>query len=455
MKSRKRLSVITAALLAVFLFQLLSVMLPPLFLPNPRQIPAPALPRQAGERVCSIDDNQDALLWRLRLIQSAQQELLFTTFDLKDDDSGRDLMAALYDAADRGVEVKMVLDGFHAFLNLRHNPRFQTLAAHPNVQAKFYNPVHLLEPWKYNYRMHDKMIVADGERYLLGGRNSRNVSLGNYQEKGDVDRDILVVSPEKSGSVREVQDYFQSLWELPASKRRPGRFRRKEADGLLERFRALHTVYPQAFTPTDWTAQTVPAAVSLLHNPIQVGNKVPVLWQQTVALMEKGSEVIVQTPYLICNGQMKEDLTRLCADAPVTVILNAPECGANIFGTADYQSQRPRLQQAGLSLHERLGPRSSHRKTVLVDHRLSLVGSFNFDVRSAHLDTETMLLIDSPELNRQLRREALQELDCSRSFGPDGAALPDPDCQVPRLSAGKRLLQGLLKFVVLPFRHLL
>ena len=455
MNRKKSLSLLAAALLAVVLFELLSVVLPPLFLPNPRVIPAPALPRNAGEQVRSIDDNRDALLWRLKLIRSAREELLFSTFDLKDDDSGRDIMAALYDAAQRGVRVKILVDGFHAFLNLRHNARFQTLAAQEGVQVKFYNPVSFLEPWKFNYRMHDKMIVADGQRYLLGGRNTRNVSLGDYQDKHDMDRDILVVSPLKTGSVLEVQDYFQSLWELPASKDRPGRFRQAEAQGFSRRMNALEERWPEAFAPVDWLAETVPAAVSLLHNPIQVGNKVPVLWEQLVGLMEESTDILVQTPYIICNAQMYEDLTSLCRKSPIRLILNAPECGANVFGTADYLGQRGRLRRAGLQLYERLSPHSSHTKTVLLGNDLSLVGSFNFDVRSVHLDTETMLLIDCPALNRQLRQQARAEMDGSRSYLEDGTAVQGPDCASLSVSAGKRLLQGLLKFVVLPFRHLL
>ena len=455
MKFQKFLSLSAAALLAVFVFMLLSVLLPPLFLPNPHSTPAPALPQHTGERVMSIDDNRQALLWRLRLISSARKELLFSTFDLKDDDSGRDLMAALYDAAERGVEVRMVLDGFHAFLDLKNSAVFQTLAAHPRVQVKIYNPVRFWEPWKFNYRMHDKMILADGERYLLGGRNSRNVSLGNYQEKQDIDRDILVVSPQKTGSVEQVRAYFMSLWELEDSRPEDGRFRETQARSLTARFAQLQQHCPDAFSPTDWEGETLPAAVSLLHNPIHVGNKAPVLWQQIAELMEQGENVIVQTPYVICNRQMYEDLQRLCADRPVTLILNAPESGANVFGTADYLGQKRKLQLTGLSLYERMGVHSSHRKTVLLDDRLSLVGSFNFDVRSVHLDTETMLFIDCPELNAQLRRQAQADMDCSRSFTADGTPVLGDDCRVPHLSAGQRLLQQLLKFVVLPLRHLL
>ena len=45
------------------------------------------------ERVRSIEDTDSALLWRLQLIESAEREVIFSTFDLRADGSGQDLMA--------------------------------------------------------------------------------------------------------------------------------------------------------------------------------------------------------------------------------------------------------------------------------------------------------------------------------------------------------------------------
>ena len=69
--------------------------------------------RTAEERVRSIDNNMDALLWRLRLIEAAQERLVLATFDFRDDNSGRDMMAALFQAAERGVEVQILVDGIN------------------------------------------------------------------------------------------------------------------------------------------------------------------------------------------------------------------------------------------------------------------------------------------------------------------------------------------------------
>ena len=73
------------------------------------------------ERVRSIEDTDSALLWRLQLIESAEREVIFSTFDLRADGSGQDLMAALYGAAQRGVQVRVIVDGLNGFLHLQNS----------------------------------------------------------------------------------------------------------------------------------------------------------------------------------------------------------------------------------------------------------------------------------------------------------------------------------------------
>ena len=115
------------------------------------------------ERVRSIEDTDSALLWRLQLIESAEREVIFSTFDLRADGSGQDLMAALYGAAQRGVRVRVIVDGLNGFLHLQNSGVLRALAAEENVEVRFYDPIDLLRPWKLNYRLHDKYLIADGD----------------------------------------------------------------------------------------------------------------------------------------------------------------------------------------------------------------------------------------------------------------------------------------------------
>lgn len=85
-----------------------------------------------SERIAYINDNTDALLYRLNMFEQAEEEIILSTFDFNADKSGRDVMAALLHAADRGVKVRVIVDGFSGFMDVKGkgNKWFQALASH-------------------------------------------------------------------------------------------------------------------------------------------------------------------------------------------------------------------------------------------------------------------------------------------------------------------------------------
>ncbi len=101
-----------------------------------------------------------------------------------------------------------------------HGRNLCQLSSHENVEIRLYNPINLLTPWKINYRMHDKYLIADDFAYILGGRNTDNRFLGNYQEHYNVDRDILVYETEPGAgqSYQQLMNYFEAVWALPCCK---------------------------------------------------------------------------------------------------------------------------------------------------------------------------------------------------------------------------------------------
>ena len=72
-------------------------------------------------------------------------------------------------------------------------------------------PINPLKPWKMMGRMHDKYLIADGKRYILGGRNTYNYFLGDFPGHKNYDRDVLVVcdEPEKENSVNQLSSILK------------------------------------------------------------------------------------------------------------------------------------------------------------------------------------------------------------------------------------------------------
>lgn len=73
--------------------------------------------------------------------RKCKKSIVLSTFDLRPDDSGMKIIAALYTAAERGVQVQILIDGIYQKLFLEKSPVFQALAAHQNVEVGIYNPV--------------------------------------------------------------------------------------------------------------------------------------------------------------------------------------------------------------------------------------------------------------------------------------------------------------------------
>ena len=166
--------------------------------------------------------------------------------------------------------------------------------------------------------------------------------------------------------------------------------------------------------------------------------------------------MVIQTPYVICSSEMYGELAALCAGAGrVRIVTNAVESGANLFGCTDYLNQKANILATGAQVYEFSGAHSMHTKTVLVGDRLSLVGSYNMDMRSTYLDTELMLAVDCKELNAQLRAGAEGQMAQSRVPLAAGGFEYGPAFPYPEYPAGKRALHSLMRLVAPLIRHLM
>lgn len=424
--------------------------------PYVRHVPAgddTRLPESAqGERVMWVESNEDALFWRLRLIESAQEEIILSTFDFRADEAGGDVLSALYNAAERGVKVRVLIDGINGQLHFKRTAEARALAAHENADIKLYNPFNILKPWSFNPRLHDKYIMADGNAYILGGRNVNDLFLGKMSPKSSIDRELLVWrEADSGGTAEEIHEYFEEIWALSCNKSVKG----KAAPELLSaRYEKLRFDLPEAFENVDLRACTMATGgVALLKGSPEPKNKPPVVWKQLCAAMERGQNVIIQTPYIICSEEMYADLAALTGERSIEIVTNAAENGANPWGCAELSSSMGKILDTGATLRTLSTGHSAHTKTLLIDDDISIVGSYNLDMRSTYLDTEMMLMVDCPELNAQLRAEAMG--GAARIYTPDGQVRETKNRPEAVLSPALSLFYKVLHIIIYPLRFLL
>lgn len=148
----------------------------------------------------------------------------------------------------------------------------------------------------------------------------------------------------------------------------------------------MRAAEPELFVPMDWRERTFETGrISLLTNPIQAENKEPWMWYSLNRLMSQGKQVIVYTPYIICGREMYHDLERLTSGGTeIQIITNDVASGANPWGCTDYLNQRRKIWDTGVQVYEYMGEHSCHTKAMVIDDRLSVVGSYNMDMRSTY-----------------------------------------------------------------------
>ena len=193
-----------------------------------RQAVAESTPAAPRHYALILDDAPDALLVRIHLIRSAQRSIDLQTYIFDEDDSAQLVLDELQAAAFRGVRVRVLIDQLAA---LREVDSLAGLAAmHANFELRVYNPVldraRLPLPmyavaaaccWRQlNRRMHNKLLLVDGEIGITGGRNYQDDYYDWAAGYNFRDRDLLLAGPVAGDMAANFEAFWQSRRSVPA-----------------------------------------------------------------------------------------------------------------------------------------------------------------------------------------------------------------------------------------------
>lgn len=480
-KEHKKRRVFPLVLAAVLAYLLLGALLPFLIHPQVSDSFRNAFDPQSFYATGSTDyaalitDNRDALDVRLEMINEAEERIIFSCFDIRESESGKDVFSALLSAAERGVQVQILVDGMNGLVSMSPKPMFWALGRLDNVEIRYYNTPNPLMPWTFNGRLHDKYLIIDHRILLLGGRNTFDKFLGEYvpEEERSHDLDVLIYSPGEPSEgaegrvLSQVEDYFRGIWasgdvrpHLEQTFPGLGGLADRAAEELRARWDALREGNPGLTAPI-WTArgaEMVPIdGAVLISNPTHILSKEPLVWWQMMTLLE-GAEhrAYLQTPYAVLSGDMYEGLSQVAA-APNTfsMQLNSIAVGDNVMASSDYYFNRQKVLDTGVELYEYFGDYSSHGKAALVDDDLSLVGSYNLDMRSTYIDTELMLAIHSEAFSEILERHLLEMEASALRVNSDGSYVEKPAVPVKEILPPRKYLYPVTSLLFQPFRFLL
>jgi len=391
----------------------------------------------------SLLDAHDAFAARMSLARAAERSLDIQYYIWRNDMTGTLLFEALHAAADRGVRVRLLLDDNNT---KALDSTLAILDSHANIEVRLFNPFlvrsvrtvgFITDFSRANRRMHNKSWTVDNLATIVGGRNIGD----EYFGADDIlftDLDVLAVG----AVVRDVSQDFDRYWgsasAYPAALILPdapeeGLALLAAASSLVERDPAA-AAYVEALRASRFVTELVQGRLNFEWAKTRLVSDSPakglgrtsrvdrVTGQIAEAIEGPTKRMDMVSPYFVPTERGVASFVAL-ADAGVKVrvltnSLDATDVAAVHSGYARY---RKALLKAGVTLYEmrRLGPEpeerpkagpfgssgsSLHAKTFAVDGRQLFIGSFNFDPRSARLNTELGFVIDSPALTRRLHR---------------------------------------------------
>lgn len=403
----------------------------------------------SGESASVIVTNEDALAVRMQLVNSAKERIVLSTFELKSDEGSRPFLAALMMAARRGVKVYIVSDGAYPFYP-DDVACMAALALEENLSIKVYNPRNVLMPEKWMPSLHDKYLLVDSRTYLAGGRNTTGQFLGKSGGRDKyIDWEVLVEAAPgvPSPTIGQLETYFEAVWADDDSKDRFNGlllrpFAKADAARLERLWEEGKETHPEWYEPVSQERFCPVNHITLLANPLNTTRKEPVLFTQLSMLMEQAEgDLVFHTPYIVLNDYMTERLEAIAQSGKsVTAMVNTPPNSDNQLCTADYIMNKGSILATGLRIIEFGEGTPYHGKCFTLGDRLSGIGSFNWDIRSAYIDTELMVIIDSPELNRELRSAMACYEEKSIEVLPDGSYLLKEGQEEPKLEGKRKLL---------------
>jgi cardiolipin synthase C len=394
----------------------------------------------------ALDDAFLSMASRMHLIRNAQHQLDLQYYIWNDDVIGNMMLHELLKAADRGVKVRLLIDDQNG---IKLDKTLKALARHPNFEIRIFNPYkfrhlrfidYVFRLKQINHRMHNKLTIADHSIAVTGGRNISSEYFDAGEQFQFSDMDILFYGK----AVDRAEQVFEEFWSDQLSystEQLMGAASPQQLEDLRNSYKALD----QVDSPTEdkleaaqdylkLRLQNYPVQWAKAHfvadHPSKALGKAKdqqLLYAQVLKIMGKPEQHMeLVSAYFVPTQQGTAYLNQLSKDGiKVRVLTNSLVANDVAVVHSFYSQYRKPLLQSGVQLYEfkpnierkkrtwyeiatgsvipvKGKNRSSlHAKFFDVDGKV-FIGSFNFDPRSAHLNTEVGLVVESDHLQDQI-----------------------------------------------------
>lgn len=422
-----------------------------------------------------IDDGREALTIRTMLVKLAERSLDLQYYMWHDDASGRLLFYEVWQAATRGVRVRLLLDDNNT---ADMDAVLQTLDQHPNIEVRLFNPFmnrrfrligYLTTFKRLNRRMHNKSFTVDNQISIFGGRNIGDEYFDIGHGTAFADMDVAAIGPVVDAISTDFDRYWNCRFSYPLNKIVRKNYAAVNLAMLADdKYQKQTTHYREALTASQFLPNLEQGKLSFEWVPVQFVSDNPekafrrrhtnnkLIDQLAHVLLATRNRLTIVSPYFVPTRIWTERFVQLAKrGVNLNILTNSLNTNDVLAVHAGYMRYRIPLLQAKINLYElKANPHakkpllnalldsedapiankliatqlkhlqtglqrqpsrqrqakkrlvrkttSLHAKVFSVDGQKIFVGSFNFDPRSAALNTEMGAIIASPALACQL-----------------------------------------------------
>lgn len=398
-----------------------------------------------------LEDGGNAMMARAWLCEHAKTSIDIQYFIFATDNVGLIACDFLVRAADRGVKVRLLIDDM---LVDAQPYDILSLDAHPNIDIKIYNPgVNLgknivqkigtfaTDFQRANQRMHNKTFTVDNKVVITGGRNIADEYFDYDHEYNFRDRDVMLIGP----VVETVNVSFENFWNAGLSVAitkllkdtavhavDPNRYERLHQYAcnpdnfwpqVRQKITSLPTVFQQLIADGKIKFPKSIRFVSDLpgKNTKQQNFEGGLTTSCLVDIIRRAKKSIdIQSPYLVTTPQMRSLLkAAVQRGVKIRILTNSLASTDNLEAFSGYRRDREAILATGVRVFE-FRPDAKvryeimtgelqqkvnytpvfglHAKTMVVDGETTVIGTFNFDPRSANYNTECLTVIEDADI---------------------------------------------------------
>lgn len=384
----------------------------------------------------------DSLALRLMMAERAEHTIDAQYFLIYDDIVGNAFANALLRAANRGVRVRFLLDDV---LSKGLDPGLATLDSHENIEVRIFNPfahrsargMDIFGAFgRVTRRMHNKSFTVDNQITMVGGRNIAGEYFGARADENFLDLDLLAIGP----VVPEVSGMFDTYWNHRAAV--PMTALAEAPDNAVDALDSLEediktyvrehpdlSKYAEALNETElnyvetneelftWSDYDLVYDSPDKSSADTLDESTLITEQMLASIGTIENELFVSTPYFVLLDEDIEWFRELRErGVDVTVLTNSLASNNHAAVHGAYSPSRKKLLKMGVNLYElradedravnekvQKGDALStlHAKAFAVDGKSLFIGSFNWNQRSVNRDTESGVIIHSPEMAAQ------------------------------------------------------